>query len=202
MEHKTREEWLLAAVELFRPWFDVCRNPLPPKVYVSVGFAHNKAMETLGVCYKDANIDKPSHVFISPTLNDDHQVLSTLLHELCHAVLPPEVQHGNEFAELAGSLGLTAPWRSTGTSDALLERIKEVSSKLGKYPHAQLVPYQKPKQERKKSVLKVKCSECEYEARVNKKFLDEKGPPLCPDHNSMSIVEEETETETGEGEEE
>jgi len=200
--YNTREEYLNTAVELMRPWFDVCRNPLPPKVYVSVGFAHNKAMETLGVCYKDSNIDKPSHVFINPMVNDDHQVLSTLLHELCHAVLPPEVQHGNEFAELAGSLGLTAPWRSTGTSDALLERLKEVSNKLGKYPHQQLVPYVKPKKEgeRKKNILKVKCSECEFEVRMARKMLETKGAPICPDHSSMTPILEEEEEE-GESEE-
>lgn len=42
-------------------------------------------------------------------------------------------------------------------------------------------------------LLKVTCTECGYPARVTRKWLDDKGPPHCPDHGQMAaeIHEEE-----------
>jgi hypothetical protein len=36
-----------------------------------------------------------------------HQFRQTMLHEIAHALLPPEVEHGMAWIELAGKIGVT-----------------------------------------------------------------------------------------------
>lgn len=40
-------------------------------------------------------------------------------------------------------------------------------------------------------LMKVLCADCGYVARVSRKWLDEVGPPHCPDHGPMAAEEEE-----------
>lgn len=46
-------------------------------------------------------------------------------------------------------------------------------------------PQPKPKQSAR--LIKCVCPECGYIARTTRKWLDERGPPHCPDHGPMEI---------------
>jgi hypothetical protein len=49
--HMSRENWLLDAVDIFRPWFEEHGAIIPEKVRVSVGFSKGQRKATIGVCY-------------------------------------------------------------------------------------------------------------------------------------------------------
>ena len=48
-----------------------------------------------------------------------------------------------------------------------------------------------PKKQTKRHI-KCLCSECGYTARTSRKWLDQVGPPHCPAHGQMEVIEDET----------
>lgn len=145
----TREAWLRAAIETFRPRFVEIGMPLPEKVHVSVGFgsgarAESKAVR--GVCWpRGASVDNVNHVFISPTLGDGGdggtgQVLLTLLHELIHVADDCQSGHKGAFAEGATRLGMVGKMTSSEASVELAAELMVMAEELGPYPHGVLNP--------------------------------------------------------------
>ncbi len=86
--YKTREEWLLAAVEAVRPLFAEKRHDLPLDCHVSCGFASTGTRSHhIGQCWsRNSSADERNQIFISPALHEPVEVLDTLVHELVHAV--------------------------------------------------------------------------------------------------------------------
>lgn len=143
-KYRTREEWLEAAVEEFRGTFEQIGYPLPERVHVSCGWgygkAHAESKDVAGQCWSGTqSADSAPHVFISPMLHDPVEVLGTLVHELIHAAIDPDMSHGKEFKEAATALGLVGPMRST-VPDLMtgLEygNLAAADGALGPYPHA------------------------------------------------------------------
>lgn len=145
----TREAWLRAAIEIFRPRFVEIGMSLPEKIHVSVGFgsgarAESKAVR--GVCWpRGASADGVNHVFISPTLGDGGeggtgQVLLTLLHELIHAADDCASGHRGAFAEGATRLGMVGKMTSSEASVELAADLIVLADELGPYPHGVLNP--------------------------------------------------------------
>lgn len=136
----TREAWLHAAVEIFRPRFEEIGMPLPEKLHLSVGFsargrsAENSAI--LGVCYATfVSEDAVNHIFITPEVDDTAEVLSTLLHELIHAADDCINGHTGAFAEAATRLGFEGPMTSTPVGLELATELFTIAEVLGEYPH-------------------------------------------------------------------
>lgn len=145
----TREAWLRAAVEVFRPRLEEVGMTLPEKVHVSVGFgsgarAESKAVR--GVCWpRGASADGINQIFISPTLgeggeNGVGQVLLTLLHELIHAADDCRSGHKGAFAEAATRLGFIGKMTSSEASVELAAELMVLAEELGPYPHGVLDP--------------------------------------------------------------
>ena len=113
--HKTREDWLLAAVELLKPLFTAKGYTLPP-CQVSCGFTSTGVRSGhIGQCWSTKSAgDGLNQIFIAPTLGDAFNVIDTLVHELVHAVDDCEHKHGKEFKKMALKLGLKGPMRSAG----------------------------------------------------------------------------------------
>ena len=113
--HKTREDWLLAAVELLKPLFAAKGYTLPP-CQVSCGFTSTGVRSGhIGQCWSTKSAgDGLNQIFIAPTLGDAFNVIDTLVHELIHAVDDCEHKHGKEFKKMALKLGLKGPMRSAG----------------------------------------------------------------------------------------
>jgi len=193
LKYHTREDWLLAAVEEFRPWFKDAGKPLPARVRVSCGFAlgSRKAIGQAWNC--KASSEGLANVFISPILENDagdkSGVLPTLLHELCHVALPEKTGHRAPFAKLAASLGLDKPWTATTPSPDCLKRLNDVRRVLGKYPHGRLNPSQLERKKQSTRLLKAECEECGYIVRVTAKWVEEAGPPRCgiASHGAMAV---------------
>lgn len=145
----TREAWLHAAVETFRPRFVEIGLPIPEKVHVSVGFgalARAESKNIRGVCWpRGASKDGVNHLFISPCLgeggeNGVTQVLLTLLHELIHAADDCMCGHRGTFAEAATRLGFVGKMTSSEASIELGADLEVLAAELGLYPHGVLDP--------------------------------------------------------------
>ena len=138
--HKYAEVWLHEAVELMRPRFAAAGYVIPP-VHLSVGFSVygyrvNTKRLIFGTC-SSRKMDKDgiNQIFISPVLDDPIQVLSTLAHELVHAIDDCKHSHGPVFQQISKDLKLT-DCRAVSMID-FLETVKFyrwMLDELGRYP--------------------------------------------------------------------
>lgn len=197
VKHETREAWLHAAVDWFRPLFKSEGNPLPDKIQVSVGMFGN-AGKAIGQCWaQEAAADQLRHLFVSPALDDVQGkggVLATLLHECVHAALPfynekgKRVGHTARFAHLAADVGLVKPWTATTASDDTLRLFADIVEDIGAYPHGRLdgkLMGSKPQTNRH---LKCECPDCGGIARVTATYLKTVGAPFCACGGSDALV--------------
>lgn len=183
---KNREQWLTEAVAALAPIVEEEGYKIPP-VHVSVGFPSRGGLSSkkrvIGQCWHpSASDDGVPHIFISPLLDDPLDVLSTLLHEVIHAMTPGEGHKGG-FVEIAKKVGFTSPWTSTPMGDDLHPRLDKIASRLGDYPHSKLNPAESPIKKQTTRMLKVECPESGYLVRMTRKWLDEVGAPKCPCHD-------------------
>lgn len=189
----TREQWLLAAVELMRPHFKAAGYKVP-KVRVSCGWTYSSTKTASGECWPAAAAtDKTSQIFIGPRKADaggSDGLLETLVHEVCHASLPPGSGHGPVFKKCALAVGLEGKMRSTTASAPLVKIFDGWIKKLGKYPHAALKPGMRPSKVQNTRMIKCTCEDCGYIARTVKKWIEEVGAPLCPCNEKPMAVEQ------------
>ena len=110
---QTREEWLLNAVGEMTALFS--RNGYAvPAVRVTCGWPSRSALAAkkrrIGECWDNsASSDGVNQIFISPCLDDvagPSGVLSTLVHEVVHAVVGIKAKHGKLFRKCAEAVGL------------------------------------------------------------------------------------------------
>lgn len=181
----TREEWLEAALDELIPIVEAAHGTPFKRPRVSVGFGDKGSHSVLGWCFPSTvSEDGRAQIFISPTLKPkaaadaENGVLATLLHEVCHAALPPGTGHGKPFAKLAEAVGLEGPWTATSASPALVPALDGIMQKLGPYPHATLRLNAKNKQTTR--MIKCQCGSCGYICRTTHEWLDKAGAPLCP----------------------
>src|SRR5690606_29657278 len=142
--------------------------PLPPKLYVSVGFPSTGAKSSrIGECWSPGNGDP--HLFIHPRLTDSCEVLATLLHELVHA--SGQMNHGAGFRRIAVAVGLTGKMTATYAGTHLQPVLMQVVEKIGPYPHTGL-PVGSSRKKQTTRNLKVQATGCcGYTARVTRKWL-------------------------------
>lgn len=198
MKFNTREEWLIAAVEAFRPMFKAKDRSIPC-VQVSAGWPSRKATGTfqraIGECWSPecSEDKKTTQIFISPFLSkpaDSHEgVLATLLHEIVHAVVGVEHAHKKPFKDLAYALGLEGKPTHTYAGDELIETLVGMAEDLGPYPNSKLDRTAKggPK---KQTTRMIKCvcekDECGFTVRMSRKWIDDLGAAHCPKHGEMT----------------
>lgn len=188
----TREEWLMDAVEFFRPWFEKHDTKVPEKVRISVGYAKRQSKNAIGVCYHSVVAeDKVNQIFISPEIKEPVKVLGVVLHELIHASDDGASGHKGEFRRLALAMGLEGKMTATVPGEDLALELDSLAVQLGEYPHGVLTPSQGGpgggaigKQTTR--MLKLSASCCGYVARTTKKWL-QVGVPSCPCGNPMEL---------------
>jgi hypothetical protein len=142
----TREDWLLRAVDTFRPLIKQITGVDLPPVHVSIGFGgttYEKGVR--GVCWHTStSADERNHIFISPEITDTAEVLATLLHELFHATLNNEDGHRGRFAEYMTRAGFLSPFTAAVPDISLTGELMVIAAELGEFPHAGLtVPSRK-----------------------------------------------------------
>lgn len=193
--YASREDWLARAVALMVPLFKQAGYEVP-KVKVSCGWPSarglSKKKRTIGQCWdKSAAADAIAQIFISPYLenpSDEQGVLSTLIHEVVHAVVGNKEGHNKVFGKCARAVGLEGKLTSTTAGEELAKNCKAWVKALGKYPHAKLDSNKSPVKKQGTRLIKCECGDCGYVCRSTKKWLEEVGSPLCPcNEKSMSF---------------
>lgn len=177
---KTREEWLMWAVDLMRNKLFVEHGfKIPTAVRISVGFPSTKRGGRIGECWNPANSgDKHSEIFLHPKLDNAVEVLSVVAHELIHA-MRPQASHGKEFKEVAVAIGLEGKMTATTAGEALTRTLRDYSQVLGPYPHACLNSMKLAGEKKQGTrLLALECPSCGYKIRVTQKWIDT-GMPTC-----------------------
>lgn len=174
MDNSKRVAWLEAAYIKLR---ERLLEEAPPVAQITVGFPTKKRSGknmVIGQCHFDAMKDAGPYfgaeiiIIIHPfILKDLIETLATLLHEMIHAALPPEVRHGKEFQRLAKRVGLVKPWTATQPDAELVKILREIivelEEEIGPFPSGYYEP-PPPKPKKPSSTKKYIC-ECE-EPRV------------------------------------
>ncbi len=189
-KHPTREQWLHAAVDAMRPWFNDAGTPLKDKIRVSCGWPRLGRKFVGEAWHSSASADGTREVFISPAIakaDTKAGVLAILTHELVHCALPAGTGHKREFQKLAGAVGLVSPWKATIAGPELVARIEKLAVKLGAYPHAAMSPVDRHKKQTTR-LIKCACKTCGYTVRTTGKWL-EIGAPRCTiaSHGEMKV---------------
>lgn len=195
-KHQTREEWLLAAVALMRPFFSE-KGFTIPEIRVSCGWPSRGALsaknKVLGQAWcKSASSDKVGQIFISPYLDktcDPYGVLPVLVHENVHQAVGVKEKHNKVFGKCARALGLEGKLTSTVPGKELLVKCKEWDSQLGPYPHAKLDGNKSPVKKQSTRLIKCQCTASEYVVRTTRKWLEEFGAPISPVNNKPMAFE-------------
>ena len=196
-KHKTREQWLEAAVKLIIKQIFTPASVGVPEVRVSVGWPGGRGPKknVIGQCFAaHTTADKVAQIFVTPAIDDAYTTVETLTHEIIHAVAVDEdgvpAGHRGEFIRIAKEIGFTAPWKSTPASEELREKLQAIADKLGVYPHAAINVGDRPTVQ-KTYYLKVQCPEDdEYFVRMTQTKIDDFGYPKCPCHNKEMVEEE------------
>jgi hypothetical protein len=194
-----REAYLQAYIARLRSLFGGAGVELP-QVRCSCSFAYRGGARALGQCWPGAlAADGVVQIKISPLIDNAVEVGGILVHELVHAARPG-AKHGPQFRELALAVGLTGRMTATAPSPGLEDRLRTIVAELGIYPHARLMPRERgpvltgfvptvedepPKQTTR--LIRVACPECEYPARITRKWLQRLGPPSCPCGRQMRV---------------
>jgi hypothetical protein len=186
-KYATREQWLHAAADVMRTWFEDEDHQVPEKIRLSVGFAKGAKTNAIGWCYRnEAAEDGINQIFVSPSLTDPVEVLATELHELVHSATNGH-GHDKVFGKVARALGLTGKMTATVPGDELRKDLAELAEDLGVYPHGKLTHVATFKGKHNKYQTKLVCTQCAFEIpSVSRKKLEEFG---YPEHHGEEMVE-------------
>lgn len=165
----TREQWLHRAAKELERYYGKKGHVFPEKLRISCGWPSNRAVSqksrSVGQCWSPkASSDGATEIFISPYLDTPEDVIGTLAHELCHAVVGTDKGHGKEFRLMAEAVGLEGQMTATRPGPYLRKAAVQICEKIGGYPHKKLDMAQRKKQSTR--LLKVVCpnKKCEFKA--------------------------------------
>jgi hypothetical protein len=186
MTFRTREEWLIKAVDILSETVFQPAGLSVPQVRVSVGWPGGKGKKanTVGQCWNASSTeDGRIAVFVSPVLGDRAEILAVLCHELIHAIDDCQSGHRGPFSVMFKQIGMVGKRTQSAVGEDLAGALKEVAKELGAYPHSRMKQPSsasklgEPKDKNRQ--LKVACLRCECIIRMTRKWLDEVGPPTC-----------------------
>ena len=196
--HDSRESWLRAAAKELAPYFASCGFTLPENIRFAIAFpSTGRQGRRIGECWHSSTSDDGNYeIIIRADIADPVEVLGVLVHELIHAVLPPDAGHGKLYREAAIKIGLEGKMRHAMPSQLLQPRLVALAESLGALPHARLNidrgrdnrPADRAKKQRAR-LLKADCDGegCGYTVRITAKWVDEIGAPICPRHGAMKV---------------
>src|SRR5215469_11478153 len=118
-----REVWLERAASFLLDYMGACGLPRTV-VRVSCGWPARGGLgarkAVIGQCFSPTVCrDGVPQIFVSPRIEDSLDVLGVLLHELIHAAVGCQFEHGKVFAQAARRVGLAGPPTATTISDRL-----------------------------------------------------------------------------------
>ena len=183
-----REAWLIKAkVELAKKMQKQGVN-VPDDCKVSCGWTQG-SRKALGSCHNRASSKaKINEIFLSPVIEKAEEVLEILVHEMIHASDDCESKHGAYFSQSMKKVGLIGKPTATIANTELRRELAEmVKSKLGAYPHSEMLTA-KPKQSTR--MIKMICEECDWSFYASQKMIDdiEYNRCMCCDEEDSIIV--------------
>lgn len=132
--------WLRKAYTELIPHFE--HYDLYPPNDLHICAVHTSKMKGAGGLFW--NMDPPQ-LWVNTTINHTLEALGTLAHEMLHASLPDDVEHGPPFYQAAVAVGILPPYvgseyraETAGMEDDLqpnfIEAAKHIIDTFGKYP--------------------------------------------------------------------
>lgn len=184
---KSREEWFSEVAGAMASWFDDLGFPLPD-FQISAGFpSSGRRGRELAEAWREEG-GESYRIFIRPDRHDPYKVAAALAHQLAHMAAGPRDTHGHLFRHIAVSIGLRGRATDAAPGRVFQELVKRVLEKAGPLPEPFLGPPERAQKAKQKTrLIKVWCRQCGYVARVSRKWLNDVGEPLCPQHGQMSI---------------
>lgn len=181
-QDKTRERWLVEAIDPFRQGVFKRLGYKIPELRISIGLPHGRgSIKAIGQCWPArSSKDKMPSIFISPRIDSTALILEVIAHELIHAHLDCRHGHHGPFKRIALEIGLTGPMKSTIAGPELRTEIEIMEKKLGQIPHSKLFLDKNPIKKQKTRMVKMECGVCNYIARSAFKHILEKGAVICP----------------------
>ena len=207
--YDSRESWLRAAAKELAPYFESYGFKLPENIRFAIAFpSTGRQGRRIGECWHSSTSEDGNYeIIIRADIADPVEVLGVLVHELIHAVLPPDAGHGKLYKEAAIKIGLEGKMRHAMPSQLLRPRLVALAELLGALPHARLNiergrdnrPADRPKKQRAR-LLKAECGGkgCGYTVRITAKWVDEIGAPICPKHGAMNVERRDGGEDSGE----
>jgi len=188
-----REAWLTECMRHLCHNFAMLGRSVPERVRVSCSWPSKGALATkkrrIGEAWSSkCSADDTFEIFISPALRDPIEVAATLVHELVHCVVGLECKHRGAFRALALDIGPEGKMTATNAGEELTERLQQIASALGPYPHAELTGSNAPKKQGTR-MLKVECQDCGCIVRMTRKWLEDVGPPTCACGGEMACAD-------------
>lgn len=188
-----RESYLIAAIDRLRLVFVAAGSDVPP-VRVSVGWPGGRGGKNkIGSCWpRAASKDGTFQLFVSPVVDDTHQALGVLVHEICHACTDCS-GHGADFSKLARGVGLEGKLTSTYPGQTLIDRLNGlVIEQMGTYPHSAIVLEESGEKKQGTRMVKCVCEESGYTCRTTRTWLERYGAPISPKtKRPMTVIEPE-----------
>jgi hypothetical protein len=182
--HSTRENWLRAATDELRPYFDKLGYSLPRNIRFAISFTSTGKRGRIPIeCWHPAlSADQHFEIIIRIDLSDPLEVLEHLVAVLVHTLLPAAARRGKEYKAIALRIGLEGPMRHATPTPIMRERLQTIVGNLGPLPHATLHYASSPNAPKKQTarMLKAACgAACGYTIRLAEKWA-RAGLPLCP----------------------
>lgn len=191
-KHKTREQWLEAAVKEITKLFVKVGYEVPT-VRVSVGWpgGRGKKANVIGQCFSTKSADDSvSQIFVSPAVSDPLAAVVVIAHEMIHAIDDCENGHKKKFIEIAKAIGFTPKW-TVATADTITDdfkaKLEKVVEKLGTYPHAAINPTKRPIIQRTYMRKVVSPEDPDFFVRMTIGKIEEYGFPRDPWGNEMEL---------------
>ena len=208
MQHKNREAWLNHVAQRMAPMFSALGAPLPDRVRIAIGFTSTgKRSKRIGECWDNrCSDDGHFEIFIVPNLAESPdmmplQVAAILAHELVHAAVGIPAGHGKDFRRVAKGIGLEGKMTATVSGPKFETAIGPILASAGPLPHGRLNTSRRqdddepgeprttgPKKQTKRHI-KCECETCGYAVRTSRKWIDQEGPPHCPTHGAMAVID-------------
>lgn len=176
-----RESWLTEAANLMlddiiMPVVDASDYDYErPNFRISVGFPkHTRGGKAIAVCFvREVSTDGVNEIFINPEIDNPVEVMSSMAHELIHAVDDCASGHQNFFAYVARKIGLEGKLTSTHAGESLEAKLVEYSDLLGAFPHSRM-SIEKGRKKQTTRQIKVSCqnSDCGFIFRTSQTQIE------------------------------
>lgn len=137
IELSDQENWLAEAVPRLKELIEAHSEGIEvpnPRVIVDIAedAYHNPERPVIGVC----RMLSPTPVIAIHVAShaEPLSILATLAHEMVHAALDPEEEHGERFAQLAEAIGLEGRPEATVPGPDFEAHVRDLIDTLGEFP--------------------------------------------------------------------